>query len=459
MWSLARGRSWLIQGANGAGKSTFVKLVRGDIWPIPGCGERLYHLNGSAESSPSGFREQTGVVTPEMLDEYKRSDFPLSVFNVVLSGLTDTLFFQGFADAEESRLADDALRRTAALDLASRDFRTLSLGQAKRVLISRAIIKPRLLLIFDEVCSGLDRSSRTALQGEVRALIESGAQILYTTHVQDSLAEAFSHSLLLDGGRIISQGPITRKPIIERRRPAATEPAIATLSRKPDTRRTLIRLDDASLRLGGVTILDHINWRIQAREHWALMGENGAGKSSLLRLIAGDHYPVWGGVISRFGQSNGSTLRDHRRKIGLVSADLHTEHSQSQSCVDLVVSGLYGSVGMHERPLPAQVAKARALMERYGLGSPAEQETLTVSYGQMRKLLILRAIVHEPQLLLLDEPLSGLDAPSRTEILSLLDELAQQSVTVVYATHRADEIPPWITQVLRLRNGAREVAL
>ncbi len=192
---------------------------------------------------------------------------------------------------------------------------------------------------------------------------------------------------------------------------------------------------------------------IKPGENWAILGRNGAGKTTLLRLISGDLAPAWGGSVSRFGTEGSHNLWEVRRKIGLVSADLQAWHGYRQTSLDTVVSGFFGSIGVHNLVAEQQTLAARQWLQDYDLEELADRDIQTLSYGQLRILLIIRAMVTNPTMLLLDEPLSGLDKRVGSQVLNMLDSLASNGTVLVYVTHRISELPPSITKVLILKKG------
>ena len=453
-WTLSAGQNWAILGRNGAGKTTFLKLVRGDIWPAPDCGQRLFHINGSVRNSPIGFREKTGIVSSELLDTYKRNGLNVRGLHVVLSGFFDSLYLHQEPDAEQIARSKEVIASLSIEDLIDKDFLSLSLGQAKRILIARAIVhKPR-MLILDELGAGLDRESKKAVMEIVQGLTENGTQILLSTHAEEDLPSVVTHFLRLDEGKIVGYGAKEEAPALERKAPVKlftprTSERSAVLNGNP-----LIVIKNVDVFRKGTLALRGINWAIQPGENWAVFGRNGSGKTTLLRLIAGDLTPAWGGGISRFGTENSHNLWEIRRRISLVSADLQTWHEYRQTALDVVVSGFFGSIGVHNTVAERQSLAARQWLQDYDLEELADRDIRTLSYGQLRILLIMRAMVTNPVMLLLDEPLSGLDKEVRSQVLNLLDSLASNGTVLVYVTHRISELPRSITKALVLKNGA-----
>ena len=200
-----------------------------------------------------------------------------------------------------------------------------------------------------------------------------------------------------------------------------------------------------------------LDWRIGAGEHWAIVGANGSGKSTLLGCLYGLVSPAIGGRIVRRGHAPGSHIEGWRRRVGLVSPELQAEYLARVSVGEFVVSGLSASVGLDHRPSARELARARAALAGVGLEVELARPAAELSYGQRRLALFARALLLRPEALLLDEPLTGLDAPYRARVRTLLSALARAGVQLVIAVHHASDLVPEVRHVLALRAGAARV--
>ena len=218
----------------------------------------------------------------------------------------------------------------------------------------------------------------------------------------------------------------------------------------------LARLRNATVRYGNTVILRNINWTIRAGESWALLGPNGSGKTTLLSLILGDNPQVYTNDIVLFGRQRGSgeSVWDIKRHIGWVSPELHLHFNTSATCFEVVASGFHDTVGLFQSPTARQRTAARRCLKRFQHVAYAGRPLFSVSAGLQRMVLLARALVKQPRLLILDEPCQGLDAAHRDSFVRAVDTLIRgRTVTIIYVTHRPDEIPPSITRVLRLPVG------
>jgi molybdate transport system ATP-binding protein len=215
----------------------------------------------------------------------------------------------------------------------------------------------------------------------------------------------------------------------------------------------LIRLREVTVVYSGRRVLDRLNWCVGPGEHWAVCGPNGAGKSTLLQLICGDHPQAYANEIELFGRRRGSgeSVWDIKRPIGLVSNALQIRYRKPLDGLAVMLSGYFDSVGLYQQASPAQVANARQWAQRLSISRLLEKDFQRMSNGERRMVLIARAMVKAPALLVLDEPCQGLDAPNRMRLLGMLDTIARtQPTQMIYVSHRSHELPEATTHELHL---------
>jgi molybdate transport system ATP-binding protein len=214
-----------------------------------------------------------------------------------------------------------------------------------------------------------------------------------------------------------------------------------------------VRLSDARVYLDGSRALSGISLAVRGGECWVVHGRNGSGKTTLLRTLYGDHGVAVGGRIERAGVSPGVPLERFRRRVGLVAPHLQAEHPRELTVAEVVQSGRHASIGLNGAPSPADRAAAQRALALFGLTRLARRPLAELSYGQSRRVLFARACVREPELLLLDEPFAGVDAPTRHALLRRIAALAAHGTAVVVATHQRDDWPGRATHELELADG------
>ncbi|KIX12421.1 ATP-binding cassette domain-containing protein [Dethiosulfatarculus sandiegensis] len=451
-WSLHPNQHWAVLGGNGAGKSTFLRLLAGDIWPTGQRGSRVYRLSEKPQISPIGFKELTGLASPELAELYRKRGWNLPVWEVVATGLWNDHRLVRPLSGEQDKRIRLKMELLGITDLAQRGFLELSQGQGMKVLLARAIISEPRFLIMDECLTGLDRGSLSLMSLVLEHVARKGGQIICTTHRHDELFQGITHTLTLDKGRIVHQARYsprkekTRLSLISPPRPKSTG-----LQRRQ--KGFQYHISRGQVAIDHKPVLKDINWTVKKDEHWALMGQNGSGKSTLLRLLSGDLHPAKGGIIERFDGENPRSIWDIRKKTGFVSSDFQARHFKKATVLDTVISGFFGSVGLHQKATPGQIKAAQDLLLDLGMADWADKNIANLSYGQLRKVLLARAMVTGPEVLLLDEPLAGLDDQARKMIMQLVQDLAGQGVTVIQAVHHPDELIPAISHVALLDKG------
>lgn len=217
----------------------------------------------------------------------------------------------------------------------------------------------------------------------------------------------------------------------------------------------IVSLSEASYQRGNKEILHNINWTIGENEHWGILGLNGSGKTSLLNIISAYHFPSSGeaAVLGNvFGKTN---LPELRKQIGFVSSSLDrfSQYFQNDPVEKVIVSGKFASFGVYEEVTEADLNRVDQLLADFRLSYLKGKSIHLVSEGERRRVLIARALMSDPKMLILDEPCSGLDILSREQFLQTLETVAEKSCHIVYVTHHIEELTKDITHVLLLKEG------
>ncbi len=454
-WELERGVHWAVCGANGAGKTTFLRLLRGELAP-DGDGERRYDFGDGMQETVIGLRQRIGVVSPDLQDFYVLHGGKATGREIVLAGFFDTPLLYETPSVEQEVAAEDIFRALNMRGLGVMTAASMSTGQLRKVLIARALaLKPDILLL-DECLEGLDTDARES----VIALMEAAAAmttLVVAAHQAEDVPEVVERVLALDGGEIGHVGG--RESLLgllqaTEKGNACFLPPSADKSGVEDVP-FLFHIRNADVVMEGVHVLQHIDWKMVPGENWAVLGENGAGKTTLLRLLISEVAPyAEQGSIQWFGGVPFDTVRPG---IGLVSQELQSRFARELgweiSVLDTVLSGFRGCIGVLDDPEPEELEKARSCLEMVGLADLEDRSLRSLSYGQQRRVFIARAVGFGPRLLILDEPLSGLDAQTRVEVLEMLDQLAGNGTPLVLVTHHREHMLPSLNRVLVMDGG------
>ncbi|MFZ7104753.1 MAG: ABC transporter ATP-binding protein [Peptococcaceae bacterium] len=217
----------------------------------------------------------------------------------------------------------------------------------------------------------------------------------------------------------------------------------------------IIGMENVSWKRENKWVLQNINWEVKQGENWAVLGLNGSGKTTLLNIVNGYIFPSSGKVNvlgNIFGKSD---LRELRRSIGWVSSSLQEDLYLNETALEIVLSGKFATIGLVDTPSPADIAAAQKLLAGLGCTPLQHRPYRSLSQGEKQKVMIARSLISSPELLILDEPCTGLDILAKERLLSTVQLLAegQQAPALIYVTHHTDEILPVFKNVLLLKDG------
>jgi molybdate transport system ATP-binding protein len=452
-WHIQPGQRWVLMGPNGAGKTQLLKLLAGDVWPTPSVDSlRRYRYRGETFDDPYGIKDELAYLGPERQDRYEHYEWNERVEIVVGTGLHRTdIPLAPLRAAEHARVAR-LLARLRIESLARRRFLTLSYGERRLVLLARALAWRPKLLLLDEPFSGLDPQNRERLAAGLLRLSRSALPWVLSAQRADDVPAAATHLCRLESGRIRSRQRLdarwhrgaraAARRIRQRLGPSA-----------PTGTRALITLRHASVWREGAPVLRDISLAIRTGECWVVHGANGSGKSTFIQTLYGHLGVARGGDIVREGIQPGVPLQTFQRRVGLIAPELQAICPRHEAVADVVASGLHASVGLNQSMRADERRRVQRALQRV-TGSALIGRTLrTLSYGQLRRVLFARALVGEPDILLLDEPYAGLDARTRAALRALVEQASAAGATTVMTTHHLDDWPARTSHELEIAGG------
>lgn len=460
-WRCRAGEQWVIRGSNGSGKSLLASFVAEEVI-IPGV---ILEIAPAYEGrlALASFAQQQAHAAESWLQARWHSSCGFDAMKV-----SDFLSYEEINAINPFEVRDPELaaRRVFAAQqkhiseifrlapLWQRFLYELSNGEMRRLLLAGALLKDPRVLILDDPFAGLDISMRRQLGELLSRLPKRDITLIMTVRHADEIPACITHCLTLEDCRIKSRKTFSpaEKPAGN---PAASDRKIPRKkSRDTSCAAPVIEMRDVTIRFDDRVVLDRLNWRVCAGERWLVSGSNGSGKTTLLSLITGDNPAAYACDIKVFGQSRqtGENLWLIRQRVAQVSPELQCYFDPAMSAMEAAQSGRYNSYGEERRETPASRAGARFWLAELGFGESAKLPFGVLSSGQQRLVLIARAMVAEPDLLLLDEPCLNLDNAARKIVLDALALIMKQRFveTVICVAHRADEVPRGITRELHL---------
>ncbi len=338
----------------------------------------------------------------------------------------------------------------------------LSSGEHKRFQLIKALLSEPEVLIIDSPFIGLDINSREKLCSIFNEIASNGTQIILITNEQE-LPGCITHIAIIESGRLKSfqgRNSNTIELTSDLQGSYFNFNNLPRDAEKENHFSLAVKMVNTSVKYESKTILNNINWEIRRGEKWLVKGHNGAGKSTLLSLITGDNPQAYANEIYLFDKRRGTgeSIWDIKQKIGYISPELHWYFDTNITCYQTVGSGFFDTVGLYKKLNQQQQNIVMHWLDFLHLSHVANKPLSSVSNGHQRLILLSRALVKNPPLLVLDEPCQGLDAHQKNEFVQLVDALCQQfNKTLIYVRHYDNEMPACITKVLYLENGHHSI--
>lgn len=457
-FTLKANEHWAVIGPNGAGKTIFADILANKYGLKQG---QILH-SGDKSISLSKI-----VKTVSFKDIYSIADIQNSYYQqrwnkgdeMEASLVSDIL--KGVNDEYLEQL----LNWFGAHDLLNKKINLLSSGELRKSLIIRVLLSDPKILIIDNPYIGLDAPSRDILNDVLQRLAElQNVQIVLILSDPINISSIVTDVLPIRKGHIYEARKkdefLQDNKFIEQLfYQSSSNTSSVILSAYPETADDFeyaVSMNNVGIRYDDRTILRNLDWKVKRGEKWSLSGANGSGKSTLLSLVLGDNPQAYANDITLFDRKRGTgeSIWDIKKRIGYVSPEMHLFYLKNNKTIDIVSSGFFDTIGLYLKIDKEREALAKKWMDKFGIGHLAERPFLKISFGEQRIALLVRAFVKNPDLLILDEPLHGLDIAYKERVTRIIEEFCTENKTLIYVTHYKEEIPNTVSHYLHLEKQA-----
>ena len=517
-WEMKSGEAWLVIGPNGGGKADFLNALsaQNSLKICQNNTDSVYENVFSDSVEIVSLERAAHLIQEER--ENDESDYVEGGVDIGRTGrvfIAESLYGPVKKNMplpqEIKRLeALPEIKLCGIEKILDRGLKYMSTGEIRRTLLARALVSKKKLLILSDPFAGLDIQSRTILLDFFNTIVNrqlkenSSAEcphIILGMERWHEIPDAITHVLEFSDKKITFCGPRAEyeKIVAEREEksklsqndlknelkeqiagaaagsefvnyggavPSQNAPQTATNSvssanSEPSTAENpevLIKMTNVNVGWGDNHVLQNLSWQLNKGEHWLIQGPNGSGKTTFLELITGDNMQVFANDVWLFGAKRGSgeSIWDIKKQLGIVSYRLHVEYRMlgGTSLLNVIISGFRDSIGLYGGATDMEISAAKKWLALGGFAGRENENFGSLSYGEQRAILIIRATVKSPKVLILDEPCHGLDQQFRSKVLNLLEIIGEQNTTtMLHVTHDPSEVLSCEHHVLELHPG------
>ena len=440
-----------IVGRNGSGKTQYVEQLRKKL-----ASDRVRYIAFSDSYGPN--------VDNQYYLQLRWNQHDIDHETPTVGDLLHSAYLLAGEDTEERRHMKEQLYKLFHMDdFLDKYIITLSSGELRKFQLTKTLFANPKWLIMENPFIGLDAETREQLKELLYLLgTKRDMEIILVLAKTDDIPEYVTDILEIDHNGehrnyvTYDSYKAVQPSIPPHVLPQEKQEAILSLPYTDNNYNChrVVEMHHVSIRYGERTILRDLDWTILNGERWALSGQNGSGKSTLLSLVCADNPQSYACDITLFDRPRGSgeTIWDIKRHIGYVSPEMHRSYKRNLPAIRIVASGLMDSIGLYAVPNQKDYDKCRWWLDIFGIAHLADRPFLQLSSGEQRLVLLARAFVKDPQLLILDEPLHGLDLWNRRLAKDVIETFCQrQGKTLIMVTHYQEELPNVITHQLYLQ--------
>lgn len=469
-FELCEGEHIAVTGPNGGGKSMLIDIITGkhpllmrdpeyDFAPStkPLVADNIKYIT---------FKDSYGDSDGAYYLQQRWNQHDIDEGTPTVGELLEEAYMLSGEDNEEHRKLQDHLYKMFNIrQLADKYIILLSSGELRKFQLAKTLLSAPRVLIMDNPFIGLDAGTRDQLKELLAVLSEERAlQIILVLPDAVGMPGFITHVVEVKGMKVYPK--VTAAEFAQRQ---GTPPGRMLSKEKEDgiinlpykngeyACTEIVRADNVCIRYGRRTILKDLCWTVRNGERWAIEGQNGAGKSTLLSLVCADNPQSYACDISLFGfrRGTGESIWDIKKHIGYVSPEMHRAYKHDIPAIRVVASGLKDSVGLYAKPDANEYETCRWWMDKFGIAGLAETSFMKLSSGEQRLILLARAFVKDPELLILDEPFHGLDSRNKRLATDIIEAFCKRrNKTMVIVSHYADELPQCVDHRLTLKRNA-----
>jgi molybdate transport system ATP-binding protein len=452
-FDLIPGQHLAITGASGSGKTTLAKAIAG----------YLFH-EGTIAIKDSNSNNKPSVFFVEHRNAFKnlsnRSDFYYqqrynsteSEDALTVNQELNAYFEKIFPNRDHYDAISFWLHRIGLEHRSNTPLIQLSNGEHKRLQLIKALMLQPDILVMDRPFTGLDVQSRKIVSKVFDEISANKMLILIPGH--EELPSCITHVLELENGSIKQFCPKNQYKKAENQKQSFTLDQLSFILENSPEFSSAVYMNKVSVRYDEKIIFANVNWNVQKGDKWQVKGANGSGKSTLLSLVNGDNPQAYANEIYLFDKRRGTgeSIWDIKQKIGYVSPELHWYFDKSISVFETIASGFFDTMGLYRKLSEEQETFIAKWLAVFNLSEQAFKLLSNLPVSQQRLVMLIRALIKNPALLILDEPCQGLDDQQTADFIYFIDHFCQDK-TLIYVSHYDHEVPSCINKKLELKDG------